>query len=57
MNAPETNEAGQHGMSRRQLLRHGAWFGAAVALTVVGGEVISHGRRRRWAAHPTGSGR
>jgi hypothetical protein len=29
-------------MSRRQLLRHGAWFGAAVALTVVGGEVISH---------------
>jgi hypothetical protein len=30
------------GMSRRQLLRHGAWFGAAVALTVVGGEVISH---------------
>jgi 3',5'-cyclic AMP phosphodiesterase CpdA len=28
-------------MTRRQLLRHGAWFGAAVALTVVGGEVIS----------------
>jgi 3',5'-cyclic AMP phosphodiesterase CpdA len=29
-------------MTRRQLLRHGAWFGSAVALTVVGGEVISH---------------
>jgi 3',5'-cyclic AMP phosphodiesterase CpdA len=32
----------QPGMSRRQLIRHGAWFGAAVALTVAGGEVISH---------------
>lgn len=32
----------QPGMSRRQLMRHGAWFGAAVALTVAGGEVISH---------------
>ncbi|HEY6421968.1 MAG TPA: metallophosphoesterase [Pseudonocardiaceae bacterium] len=30
------------GMSRRQLLRHTAWFGAAVVLTVAGGEVISH---------------
>ncbi|HKS99784.1 MAG TPA: metallophosphoesterase [Rugosimonospora sp.] len=29
-------------MSRRQLLRHTAWFGSAVALTVAGGEVISH---------------
>ena len=29
-------------MSRRKLLRHGAWFGSAVVLTVVGGEVISH---------------
>ena len=29
-------------MSRRQLIRHGAWFGAAVVLTVAGGEVISH---------------
>ena len=29
-------------MSRRQLIRHTAWFGAAVGLTVVGGEVISH---------------
>jgi 3',5'-cyclic AMP phosphodiesterase CpdA len=30
------------GMTRRQLMRHSAWFGAAVALTVAGGEVISH---------------
>ena len=30
-----------HGMTRRQLLRHTAWFGSAVVLTVVGGEVIS----------------
>ncbi len=29
-------------MTRRQLIRHGAWFGAAVGLAVVGGEVISH---------------
>ncbi|KAA0022806.1 metallophosphoesterase [Antrihabitans cavernicola] len=29
-------------MSRRQLMRHTAWFGAAVGLTVVGGEVLSH---------------
>src|SRR5258705_4611906 len=37
--------SGEHdpaGMSRRQLIRHGAWFGAAVVLTVAGGEVISH---------------
>jgi hypothetical protein len=32
---------GEHGMTRRQLIRHAAWFGAAVALTVTGGEVIS----------------
>jgi 3',5'-cyclic AMP phosphodiesterase CpdA len=30
------------GMTRRQLIRHSAWFGAAVVLTVTGGEVISH---------------
>jgi 3',5'-cyclic-AMP phosphodiesterase len=30
------------GMTRRQLLRHTAWFGSAVVLTVAGGEVISH---------------
>ena len=35
-------EAGPRGMSRRQLLRHSAWFGSAVVLTVAGGEVISH---------------
>jgi Icc protein len=34
-------ERGQHGMTRRQLIRHSAWFGAAVALTFTGGEVIS----------------
>lgn len=32
----------EHGMTRRQLIRHSAWFGAAVGLTVVGGEVLSH---------------
>jgi 3',5'-cyclic AMP phosphodiesterase CpdA len=29
-------------MSRRQLIRHTAWFGAAVGFAVTGGEVISH---------------
>ncbi|WP_025737552.1 metallophosphoesterase family protein [Mycobacterium genavense] len=29
-------------MSRRQLMRHGAWFGAAVGFAFAGGEVISH---------------
>jgi 3',5'-cyclic AMP phosphodiesterase CpdA len=36
---------GEHdpnGMTRRQLIRHSAWFGAAVVLTVAGGEVVSH---------------
>jgi 3',5'-cyclic AMP phosphodiesterase CpdA len=32
----------ERGMSRRKLLRHTAWFGSAVVLTVVGGEVVSH---------------
>jgi 3',5'-cyclic AMP phosphodiesterase CpdA len=31
-----------HTMNRRQLIRHSAWFGAAVGLAVVGGEVVSH---------------
>ncbi|WP_328350995.1 metallophosphoesterase [Mycobacterium sp. NBC_00419] len=31
-----------HQMTRRQLIRHGAWFGAAVGIAVVGGEVLSH---------------
>jgi 3',5'-cyclic AMP phosphodiesterase CpdA len=34
--------SGPEGMSRRQLMRHTAWFGAAVVLTVTAGEVISH---------------
>ena len=38
---PEST-GGEHGMTRRQLMRHTAWFGAAVVLTVAGGEVISH---------------
>ncbi|WP_028922986.1 metallophosphoesterase family protein [Pseudonocardia acaciae] len=29
-------------MTRRQLIRHTAWFGSAVVLAVAGGEVISH---------------
>lgn len=33
---------GGDAMTRRQLLRHTAWFGAAVGLAVAGGEVISH---------------
>jgi 3',5'-cyclic AMP phosphodiesterase CpdA len=40
------------GMTRRQLIRHGAWFGAAVALTVAGGEVISHVAGSAGAAQP-----
>lgn len=35
-------ERAPHTMTRRQLIRHSAWFGAAVVLTVAGGEVISH---------------
>ncbi|MEU9987116.1 metallophosphoesterase [Streptomyces sp. NPDC048045] len=34
--------ATEHGMTRRQLLRHAGWFGGAVVLTVASGEVISH---------------
>jgi 3',5'-cyclic AMP phosphodiesterase CpdA len=37
-----STENDPRGMTRRQLMRHSAWFGAAVVLTVVGGEVISH---------------
>jgi len=33
---------GGHRMSRRQLMRHSAWFGAAVVVTFTGAEVISH---------------
>src|SRR6476660_4567621 len=42
MTTPSDNEGGPAGMSRRHLLRHTAWFGAAVVLTVTSGEVISH---------------
>ncbi len=38
---PDPSPAG-HDMSRRQLIKHSGWFGAAVVLTVTGGEVISH---------------
>lgn len=38
---PATPPTGQ-GMTRRQLVRHAGWFGAAVVLGVSGGEVISH---------------
>ena len=37
-----SEERDPNGMTRRQLIRHSAWFGAAVGLAVVGGEVISH---------------
>jgi 3',5'-cyclic AMP phosphodiesterase CpdA len=42
-------------MTRRQLIRHSAWFGAAVGLAVVGGEVISHvaGAETATEARPT----
>jgi 3',5'-cyclic AMP phosphodiesterase CpdA len=36
-----TDTRDPNAMSRRQLIRHTAWFGAAVGLAVVGGEVIS----------------
>jgi hypothetical protein len=36
-----STERDPHTMTRRQLIRHSAWFGAAVVLTVAGGEVIS----------------
>lgn len=32
---------GERGMTRRQLARHAGWFGSALVLTVVGGEVVS----------------
>ena len=37
-----TGERDPHTMTRRLLIRHSAWFGAAVVLAVAGGEVISH---------------
>ena len=46
-----TAERDPQGMTRRQLIRHSAWFGAAVGLAVVGGEVISHVAGTAGAAH------
>src|ERR1700761_6314673 len=40
-----------HTMNRRQLMRHSAWFGAAVGLAVVGGEVVSHVAGSAEASH------
>jgi 3',5'-cyclic AMP phosphodiesterase CpdA len=37
-----TDDPDPRQMTRRQLMRHSAWFGAAVVLTVAGSEVISH---------------
>jgi len=37
-----TGERDPHTMTRRLLICHSAWFGAAVVLTLAGGEVISH---------------
>ncbi|GAS91659.1 metallophosphoesterase family protein [Mycolicibacterium brisbanense] len=48
MTSQQDTNADPQGMTRRQLIRHGAWFGAAVGLAVVGGEVLSHA-----AAAPT----
>lgn len=47
-----TGEQDPNSMSRRDLIRHTAWFGAAVALTVAGGEVISHVAGSAAAAAP-----
>lgn len=48
------SRAGEN-MTRRQLLRHTAWFGAAVGFAVAGGEVISHvaGEAAALRAQPT----
>jgi 3',5'-cyclic-AMP phosphodiesterase len=42
LDATEPGATSEHGMSRRQLMRHAGWFGSAVVLTVAGGEVVSH---------------
>jgi 3',5'-cyclic AMP phosphodiesterase CpdA len=46
MNANDPNT-----MTRRQLMRHSAWFGAAVGFAVVGGEVLSHVAGTASASH------
>jgi 3',5'-cyclic AMP phosphodiesterase CpdA len=45
------DERNPQSMTRRQLMRHSAWFGAAVVLTVSAGEVISHVAGNATAAH------
>jgi 3',5'-cyclic AMP phosphodiesterase CpdA len=47
---------GEHGMTRRQLIRHTAWFGAAVAMTFTGAEVISQVAGQGTAAAAVGPG-
>jgi predicted phosphodiesterase len=47
-----TDDHDPRGMTRRQLMRHSAWFGAAVVLTVTGGEVISRVAGSATAASP-----
>ncbi|MEU9345521.1 metallophosphoesterase [Streptomyces sp. NPDC048278] len=49
--------AAEHGMTRRQLMRHAGWFGGAVVLTVAGGEVTSQiaGARGSTAEAATGT--
>jgi 3',5'-cyclic AMP phosphodiesterase CpdA len=47
-----STEHDPQGMTRRQLMRHSAWFGAAVVVTVAGGEVISHVAGSSGAAQP-----
>jgi 3',5'-cyclic AMP phosphodiesterase CpdA len=47
-----STEHDPQGMTRRQLMRHSAWFGAAVVVTVAGGEVISHVAVSSGAAQP-----
>jgi len=42
MNSDTNTNRDPNTMSRRQLIRHTAWFGAAVGFAVAGGEVISH---------------
>lgn len=45
---------GENGMTRRQLIRHTAWFGAAVGFAVAGGEVISRVAGEAAAQHAAG---
>jgi 3',5'-cyclic AMP phosphodiesterase CpdA len=46
-----TDDRDPQTMTRRQMMRHSAWFGAAVVLTVAGGEVISHVAGSAGTAH------